>query len=260
MTSEIRSVTKALKILETLGSHGPQGVAELSRRLEIHKSVVSKLLSTMRARGFVRVPTSTGRFDLGMRLYSLAQLVQERLTFRTAILPRVRELSEETGETAFAAIWENDQVHYPCEYVSRRPIRLGPRVGVMRPPFHDAAQGDGRPPRTRLCHAAAADGELLKEPDLPSQRSWKRELLETRKNGYAVEQELHGHLTAVAAPLPHTGNPVTAASSWRPSLRIEQYGVARLGSLIAERRLSRHRTGLVHSRLTAHPSSVRPCG
>jgi DNA-binding IclR family transcriptional regulator len=237
VSTEIRSVTKALKILEMLGTHGPQGVAELSRRLNIHKSVVSKLLSTMRARGFVRVPTTTGRFDLGMRLYSLGQLVEERLTFRPAILPHLRELAVETGESTFAAIWENDQVHYLCEHVSQRPIRLGPRVGLVRQPFHDAA-GKAMIAHLDLKYALRRLqlARSLHEPNLPSERAWKRELHEIRHNGYAVEQELRGHLTAIAAPLPHTGNPVTACLVLGgPTARIEQFGIDKLGQLIASR-------------------------
>lgn len=237
MKSEIHSVAKGMKILETLGQHGPLGVTELSRRLNMHKSVVSKILGTMRQHGFARIQPETGRYDLGLRLFALGQLLQDRLPFRRAVMPHVEKLAQEFGETAYVGIWENEQVQYLCDCVSHHPVRLGKRSGVIRSPWHDAlgkailAFWDW-PAVSRYLKTATAK----EDPQLPTPTQLKRELAAVRRRGYAVEREMHGLLLAVAAPIPHIGRSVTAALAvGGPSTRIEQIGLEQIGSVVAQR-------------------------
>ena len=81
------TLVKATNLLDTLAVSAPIGVMELSRRPEMDKSGVSRLLTTLKFRNYVRVGED-GRYDLGLRLFELGQLLQDRLPFRKAIIPR----------------------------------------------------------------------------------------------------------------------------------------------------------------------------
>ena len=65
----VKSVGKALSIVEELAAAGRAvKVSELSRRLELSTSVVSRLLSTMSAKGWVEKEASTGHYLPGPAL------------------------------------------------------------------------------------------------------------------------------------------------------------------------------------------------
>jgi DNA-binding IclR family transcriptional regulator len=107
---------------------GPIGVLELARRLKIEKSAVSRILTTFRAQEYVRV-LPDGRYDLGVRIYELGHVIEERLPFRVSIIPHVDALAAETGETAFAVHHRSGQIAYLYDCVSTQDIRLGERTG-----------------------------------------------------------------------------------------------------------------------------------
>jgi hypothetical protein len=69
----VQSVQRALRILRCLADEQPLwGVTELSRRLAISKTVVARLLFTMRDEGFVSQDVASGKYRLGRAVFGLA--------------------------------------------------------------------------------------------------------------------------------------------------------------------------------------------
>ncbi|MBI3746517.1 MAG: helix-turn-helix domain-containing protein, partial [Chloroflexi bacterium] len=63
----VRSVDRAASLLLALGeTAGEAGVTELARRLGLHKSTASRLLSTLERRGLVEQDEETGKYRLGL--------------------------------------------------------------------------------------------------------------------------------------------------------------------------------------------------
>jgi len=236
MPDQLTTIIKAMRVLEALGDDGPLGVSELSRRLEMDKSIVSRVLSTLRSHSFVR-GLNSGKYDLGLRVFELGQMVIERLPFRSLIIPHVEELAAETGETAYAGGLNQGEVVYLYDAVSEQAIRLGARAGLRRPPWQDAVG--------RAILAFQDEDEVLanlrasrkaKRGGLPTVAAVQRDLARIRQDGFAAETEGRADgVAAVAAPVrDHTGRVTAALGVGGPVARFTDARVVRLAKLVVE--------------------------
>ncbi|MGH6754340.1 MAG: helix-turn-helix domain-containing protein, partial [Bradyrhizobium sp.] len=81
---EIRSVSKAIRLLETLGREpGAVGVSDLARQVEMDKSSVSRMLRTLEQAGFVAQDPVTQRYTLGITLGILGHKALRRIDLRS---------------------------------------------------------------------------------------------------------------------------------------------------------------------------------
>ncbi|MEZ6046252.1 MAG: IclR family transcriptional regulator [Planctomycetaceae bacterium] len=138
MAQPVGTLVKAMTLLNALGEKGPMGVMDLSRSLDLDKSAVSRLLTTLRSGGFVRI-SADGRYDLGLRLFELGVYLQNRMPVRKLIIPFVERLAVETEETAIAVHYDQGQIAYLYQSISRQEIRLEEPVGLRCPPWEHVA-------------------------------------------------------------------------------------------------------------------------
>lgn len=86
----VQSVDRAVAILKSYSADEPAGVGELSRRLELAKSTVFRLLSTLEACGFVAQNPETSLFHLGVELIPMANSVFVYSDLRRVARPHLR--------------------------------------------------------------------------------------------------------------------------------------------------------------------------
>lgn len=228
MKSQVGTLVKATDVLDTLGNTGPLGVMELSRQLGMDKSGVSRLLSTLKSREYVRV-LSDGRYDLGLRLFELGQILQARMPVRQAVVPHVEALSRDTGETASGAHYHHGHISYLHDAISDKEIRLGGRVGERCLPWDDVCG------KAILAFCDTSYVEECYDFDrrnssgpLPTLEQLYKEFTTIRKKGYAVEKTDDSRI--VAAPLPCNHRPTfIALMCGGPSSRIKSIDLKRLG-------------------------------
>ncbi|WP_070095259.1 helix-turn-helix domain-containing protein, partial [Pseudomonas sp. GTC 16481] len=93
----VRSVERALAIVDLLGEHQALGLEELHYLTTLPKATVSRMLATLQVQGWVYRGLSDRRYRLcSRRLYGDRQLrFKRRLVERAA--PMLLELSERTG-------------------------------------------------------------------------------------------------------------------------------------------------------------------
>src|SRR2546422_10221600 len=65
MRNKVQSLDRALEILRLLGGEPEMRVTDLARRLEVHKSTVFRLLSTLQEHGLVEQNPTTEKYRLG---------------------------------------------------------------------------------------------------------------------------------------------------------------------------------------------------
>jgi DNA-binding IclR family transcriptional regulator len=98
----VGSVARALALLDAL-AEGPAGVNALARRIGVNPSSASRLLATLERGGLVEREPG-GPYRLGLRLVALADRVLGGLDVRDLARPQLRELVEQTGETATLSV------------------------------------------------------------------------------------------------------------------------------------------------------------
>ncbi|MPS99009.1 MAG: IclR family transcriptional regulator [Pseudomonas sp.] len=96
-TGGVRSVERALAIVELLGEHQALGLEELHYLTTLPKATVSRMLSTLQEQGWVYRGLSDRRYRLcARRLFGDCQLRFKRQLVERAA-PLLQELSERTG-------------------------------------------------------------------------------------------------------------------------------------------------------------------
>ena len=74
----VQSIERALRILEELAEENEGlGVTELSKRLDLHKSTVHRILTTLLTFEYVEQDTITERYRLGIKLLYLGGSILE---------------------------------------------------------------------------------------------------------------------------------------------------------------------------------------
>ena len=212
-------------MLQLLGEQSSDlGVVELSRRLQVHKSNVSRLLATLERHGLVIRNLHTDKFGLGPALIGLAGAALQRIDLRSVARGHLEQLAEATRETVNLAILDGDQVVNIEKLPSQHYIRDIGWIG-RRSPLHCTATGKALVAQLTRAERQRLVGSRLKRYTPNTIVDWaglERELAQVRKRGFAVgREELEPGLVAVAAPIRGPdGGVVASVSVSGPSFRV----------------------------------------
>src|SRR5712691_11493017 len=191
----IRSVDRAVAILDVLAVGGWKAGAEVARELGVHRSTALRLLATLERHRLVERDQRTAKYRLGGRLVQLASAVRGEADLRAAARPVCAALARQVGETVTLDVLDGEEI-VPVEQASGSTSVVSVNWLGTRSPAHCTASG-------KVILAFAADGvraRLLEEP------------LERRTPRTIVERpELEVGLNAVAAPVRNSGGEVIAA-------------------------------------------------
>ncbi len=136
----IQAVANALRLLDVFRSENEVGVAELARRLDLHKNNVFRLLATLEQWGFIEQCPTTERYRLGLACHALGQsFVRARQLLHRA-QPVLRGLLERTGETVHLGVRDGFEVVHLAGCAPSREIAVAVRTG-RRAPLHCTALG-----------------------------------------------------------------------------------------------------------------------
>lgn len=224
----IGSVRRAITLLRCFTIQDAElSVTELSRRLGVHKSTVSRLLATLNTDGLVDRNPGTGKYRLGVGLIELAGMVVVHQNLRQIAPPFLRQLSETTQETVNLAVLDRCESVNIDQVVSydRRVLGIG-WVG-RRTPLHASSTG-----KVMLAYLPLDQLETLLQAPLArftaktitDAQVLRQELLVVSGLGYAIGlEELEIGLNAVAAPVrDYTGEVVAAVSVTGPPSRLSE--------------------------------------
>jgi IclR family transcriptional regulator, acetate operon repressor len=195
-------------------------VADVARRLDLHRSTASRLVSTLEARGFLERRTLAGPLSLGSEVARLGRLALGARDLVGLSRPLLTQLSAQTGETATLAVPGGDRVAIVGQSHGRHHVSSGNWVGVRTPP-HCCSDG-----KVLLAYGAVArsPGPLprLAANTIVDERILSRELEAVRRRGFAVaEGELEDGLVGVAVPVRDHGVCVAALCVSGPRYRLD---------------------------------------
>jgi DNA-binding IclR family transcriptional regulator len=213
--STVRNAARVLKAFRT--REESIGVSELARRLELGKSNVHRLLTTLVAEGLVEQDRRTGGYRLGIVMFELGEAVRVHLDLHAAAGPVLIQLREQTGESSQVGVLDGAEVVYVDRLESAYSLRLFTETG-RRVPAHCTSSGKvllahlaepelaaylSRGPLPRLTPHTITDGGAL-----------RAELAAVRTRGWAEAiNEREVGVASLAAPVRDRHGEVVAAVS-----------------------------------------------
>jgi DNA-binding IclR family transcriptional regulator len=236
-TSTLRSIDRAIAVLKAFGEEEPElGVTELSQRLDLPKSTVYRLLTSLQQEGIVDQDSETEKYRLGIELVRLAGLVLKQIDVRQVAWPYLRSLAETSEETVnLSVLTDGGKVINTDGISSPRIVRNVGWIGREMLP-HCVSSGKALLaylPQQRLERILAKGLPRFTEETITDPILLQEELKKVRQQGYAVAQEeLEIGLSAVAAPVwNHEEEVVAAVSVSGPSFRLSSEKIPELAEL-----------------------------
>jgi len=95
----VRSVERAISILDLLAEGGWRTGADIARELRVHRSTALRLLGTLERHSLVERDQRTARYRLGRRLPQLASVVTGEFDLRYVARPVCEHLAGAAGES-----------------------------------------------------------------------------------------------------------------------------------------------------------------
>jgi len=236
----VQSVERAVTILKSFSTDKPElGLGEISRRVDLPKSTVFRLLSTLESCGVVAQNSDTGDYRLGIELIPIANSVFFYGNLREVSRPHLRRLVETLEETgSISVLVEKEIINLEqSEFSGRLVMRAG--WAIRRIPFNATAAG-----KSIAAYLPKDEFTALLEPALTpltpntitDPEVFQTELIKVRKRGYATAyEEVEIGLHAIAAPIwDHEGSIAASVSVSGPSYRLSKKRVREIAPQIVQ--------------------------
>src|ERR1700682_308288 len=210
----VRSVERAIAILDVLAQGGWRTGAEIARELKVHRSTALRLLGTLERHAMVERDPRSAKYRLGRRLPQLASVVTGESDLRSLARPVCESLAGALGETVTLDVLGADEI-VPIEQATASTSVVGVNWLGRRTPVHCTASGKvilafgptavrerllGRPLESSTAHTITGASDL------------KAQLSEALEDGFArTYEELEVGLDAIAAPVFAAGGEGVAA-------------------------------------------------
>jgi len=241
MTSyNIGSLERGMKILEILAKKNEfMGVTELAKIMNLDKSMVYRLLATLRSKGYIEQDPETRKYLIGPKMVALSSRILGSNDIYFQAKPIMKRVLRETGETVHLAMLMDNQAVYIAQEVSPEVISINTEIG-QREPLHCTAVG-------KALVAFLPEEELdaiIQELDfarhtaktITSPQVFKAHCLEIRAQGYAVDdEELHEGVRCIGAPVRgYDGIVLASLGISGPSTRLQMDRIPRLAKIVTK--------------------------
>lgn len=202
----INSTEKVLWILNRLGLIPYEmGITELANELEMSKSGVHKIITTLQEGGFVVQNVATKKYSLGPALLRLGGIYTEQKKIYDISYPIMKMISDVTQETISIGLREGNDAIVAYRIDSSKVIRLHRKIGTKYP-INAGATGK----LLAAYHDEKIIKSILEEKKLEKYTEYTNlntedlllEYEKIRKNGYAISNsEKNIGNFAIAAPI-----------------------------------------------------------
>jgi DNA-binding IclR family transcriptional regulator len=214
----VQSVDRTLTILEVLSDYNDGlGITEISSLVNLHKSTVHRLLSTLMYKGYVVQDEESSKYKITFKLFELGSKKVHKLDLLEISRPYTKMLMESVNEVAHLIIREETDIVYIDKVEANNTISMASRIG-KRNPMYCTATG-------KAILAFLPEEEIrevwnnskvvkLTENTNTDFILFKKELQTIKNNGYAIDNEENEiGVKCVGAPIFNMSGEVVAAIS-----------------------------------------------
>jgi DNA-binding IclR family transcriptional regulator len=234
---KVKSLQKALEILNCFVDKPTLGVTEISEKLDLYKSNVHNILSTFEAMDFLEQDPESGKYRLGIGIFSLCKSLGDNFSVTKIALPYMQEISNSSNERAYLAIPQEDEViyldsTYPAESFNLMRTIIGERAKMYCTGIGKAMLAYLSP--AEIDEYASRELEKHTENTITDKQKLIEELATIRQNGYALDNMEHEFgIKCIAMPIFNKRQQVEAAISISgPSLRFSDERIPELVELL----------------------------
>lgn len=236
--STVQSIDRAFAVLRAL-IPGAAGVTEIAERVQLPKSTVSRLLSTLEELGAVEQIEVGGGYRIGTGMAEIAAAARPGRTLVAAARPQLLSLSRLTGEAAGVSVPNGSEMLYLDQVNPDTELQVRDWTGT-RIPMHAVPSGQVvlaamrddeldaylETPLVRFTDATIVDPERLRE-----------RLAQVRADGWALAvDEFAEGLSSLAAPIASaSGRVVGALHVYGPTYRFHnERDTEQIGALVVD--------------------------
>jgi IclR family transcriptional regulator, acetate operon repressor len=220
----IKSLDRAMEVLEYLSSRPGLTLSELAGDLEQSPATVYRILVTLEGRRLVEFDPAEQLWHIGPQAFVIGARFLRRTSLVERARPILRGLMEETRETANLGIVREASVLFVSQVETHESIRAFFPPGTLSP-LH--ASGIGKAllaemPRERLEKLLARPMERFTSHTLASPEALLDDLAAIRERGYSIDAEERnlGMRCIAAAVFDASGEAVAGISVSGPTIRM----------------------------------------
>jgi DNA-binding IclR family transcriptional regulator len=228
---EYSSVQKAIEILLSFTTSGKEiRTLELSQRLNLHKSTVSRLLHILAHYGLLRQDKKTKKYVLGKSALDLGIAAQRYIDSQLIVAAQssLNELRDRLGELVSLEVISGKSSTVVCHAASTLGVQVSSNIGQRLPVY---AVAGAKSILAFLPHEEA-DGLIGRKKLTPytpntitDPKAFKLHLEEIRKQGFSIDRgEYYSDVHAIGAPVFNAdGRPIAAVVMPVPAYRMEAH-------------------------------------
>jgi IclR family acetate operon transcriptional repressor len=204
--SSLAAVERALQIINFLvGKVEGASVTEIVNETGLSKSMVSRILTTLKGAGYVEQDDRTRFYKLSLNFLSIAYRHINLLGIEDLFYPLLERVADRTGEMIQLTVVKEDGIFFVAKVEGSNPLKVASMLG-RKAPFHATAAG-------KVWLASLSDQEVhnvlwksdLKaytENTITSPDRMMKEISKIRENGYAIaNEEMNEDVIALAVPI-----------------------------------------------------------
>lgn len=226
--STVQAVDRALQLIDLLQEDiDGLSVTTLANRMNLAKSTIHRLLTSLKNKGFVQQDVQSEKYQLGLKFIEIGSIVSRSLEINQIAPPYMKQLVEETSETVHLVVLHEGEIIYIEKTESPNNLRMYSMVG-KRAPVHCTGAGKAilaYLPREQVDQIIADRGLKKFTPTtIITKKQLNEQLHETRERGYSVDYEEHesGIRCVAAAIFNHKARVVASLSVAGPTIRMNQ--------------------------------------
>jgi IclR family acetate operon transcriptional repressor len=236
--STVQALDRALDLLDQLALRSGLTLSELAEQVGQPPSTVHRVLHTLAQRGMVESDPTTQAWNIGPATFRLGSAFMRRSGIVERARPILRNLMEDTGETANLGILQGHHVLFVSQAETQETIRAFFPPGT-RSPLH--ASGIGKAllafGREDIFTSLTRNGALERFTDntLADPDDLQADMSRIRHRGFSFDDEEKTlGMRCIAAPVfDLSGEAIAGISVSGPSHRIAAEHVKTLGAVVA---------------------------
>ncbi|QKJ86932.1 IclR family transcriptional regulator [Paramixta manurensis] len=220
------ALNTALNLLKAFTPEKPSwGVRELSQWSGISSSTVQRVLATYCSQGLMQQNAVTRRYEIGIGFWQYGMLFRQHLRLDTLIAETVKNLADQSGETAYCSMPDGETAICVQLTESRQDIVIAIRNGE-RTPLHLGSRGKAILAWLPEARRQAVIAELVTDPT--KRLTLEAQLSQLRQCGWILSRgERLPNVTGISVPLLKASGEIFASLTiGGPSDRMSEQKVA----------------------------------